>query len=167
MKPQRSLLKSLVKAPAERVLKDIRRQTRRHFSAEDKIRIVLDGLRGEDSIAALCRKEGNARSLCFTWSKEFMEAGKRRLGGDTARAATTGEVLDLRREARALKECVADLTLENCLLKKHDRRWGGRRIRYPAFEKLEIIRIVEHSHLPAKRTLNKLGIARRTVLPLV
>ncbi len=118
MKPQHSLKKSSVKAPAERVVKDIRRQTRRHFSAEDKIRIVLDGLRGEDSIAELCRKEGIAQSLYYTWSKEFMEAGKRRLAGDTARAATSGEVQDLRREARALKEYVADLTLENRLLKK-------------------------------------------------
>ncbi len=116
MKPQHSLKKSPVKAPAERV-KDIRRQTRRHFSAEDKIRIVLDGLRGEDSIAELCRKEGIAQSLYYTWSKEFMEAGKRRLAGDTARAATSGEVQDLRREARALKECVVDLPLENRLLK--------------------------------------------------
>jgi len=118
MKAQHSLQKSPAKAPAEAVVKDIRRQTRRHFSAEDKIRIVLDGLRGEDSIAELCRKEGIAQSLYYTWSKEFMEAGKRRLAGDTARAATTGEVQDLRREARALKECVADLTLENRLLKK-------------------------------------------------
>jgi transposase len=106
------------KASAERVVKDIRRATRRHFSAEDKIRIVLEGLRGEDSIAELCRKEGIAQSLYYPWSKEFMEAGKRRLAGDTARAATSGEVQDLRREARALKECVADLTLENRLLKK-------------------------------------------------
>jgi transposase len=106
------------KASAERVVKDIRRATRRHFSAEDKIRIVLEGLRGDDSIAELCRKEGIAQSLYYTWSKEFMEAGKRRLAGDTARAATSGEVQDLRREARALKECVADLTLENRLLKK-------------------------------------------------
>ncbi len=104
--------------PAEQVIKDIRRATRRHFSAEDKIRIVLDGLRGEDSIAELCRKEGIAQSLYYTWSKEFMEAGKRRLAGDTARAATTDEVQDLRREASALKEVVADLTLENRLLKK-------------------------------------------------
>ena len=106
------------KRPAEQVVKDIRRATRRHFSAEDKIRIVLDGLRGEDSIAELCRKEGIAQSLYYTWSKEFMEAGKRRLAGDTARAASTDEVKDLRREASALKECVADLTLENRLLKK-------------------------------------------------
>ena len=92
---------------------------------EDKIRIVLDGLRGEDSIAELCRKEGIAQSLYYTWSKEFMEAGKRRLAGDTARAATSGEVQDLRREARALKECVADLTLENRLLKKSMIADGG------------------------------------------
>jgi transposase len=109
---------SSAKKPAEQVMKDIRRATRRHFSAEDKIRIVLDGLRGEDSIAEICRKEGIAQSLYYTWSKKFMEAGKRRLAGDTARAATTDEVKDLRREASALKECVADLTLENRLLKK-------------------------------------------------
>jgi transposase len=106
------------KKPAEQVIKDIRRVTRRHFSAEDKIRIVIDGLRGEDSIAELCRKEGIAQGLYYTWSKEFMEAGKRRLAGDTTRAATTDEVKDLRREAGALKEAVADLTLENRLLKK-------------------------------------------------
>jgi integrase len=104
---------------------DIRRATRRHFSAEDKIRIVLEGLRGEDSIAELCRKEGIAQSLYYTWSKEFLEAGKRRLAGDTARAATTGEVQDLRRETRALKEAVADLTLENRLLKKSMIADGG------------------------------------------
>jgi transposase len=109
---------SIAKKPAEQVVKDIRRATRRHFSAEDKIRIVLDGLRGEDSIAELCRKEGIAQSLYYVWSKEFVEAGKRRLASDSARAATTDEVRDLRREASALKECVADLTLENRLLKK-------------------------------------------------
>jgi transposase len=113
------------KKPAEQVVKDIRRATRRHFSAEDKIRIVLDGLRGEDSIAELCRKEGIAQSLYYTWSKEFMEAGKRRLAGDTARAATTGDVQDLRRETSALKDCVADLTLENRLLKKSMLADGG------------------------------------------
>ena len=85
------------KAPAERVLKDIRRATRKHYSAEDKIRIVLDGLRGEDSIAELCRREGIAQSMYYVWSKEFLEAGKRRLAGDTARAATTDEVKGLRR----------------------------------------------------------------------
>ena len=116
---------SIAKKPAEQVVKDIRRATRRHFSAEDKIRIVLEGLRGDDSIAELCRKEGIAQSLYYTWSKEFMEAGKRRLAGDTARAATTDEVKDLRREASALKECVADLTLENRLLKKSMISDGG------------------------------------------
>src|SRR6188474_3669089 len=89
---------------AEKTVRDIRRATRRQFSAEEKIRIVLDGLRGEDSIAELCRKEGIAQSLYYTWSKEFMEAGKRRLAGDTARAATSDEVKDLRRETGALKE---------------------------------------------------------------
>ena len=103
---------------AEKAVRDIKRATRRHFSAEDKVRIVIAGLRGEDSIAELCRKEGIAQSLYYPWSKEFMEAGKRRLAGDTARAATTDEVQDLRREASALKEVVADLTLENRLLKK-------------------------------------------------
>jgi transposase len=114
-----------VKKPAEHVVKDIGRATRRHFSAEEKIRIVLEGLRGDDSIAGLYRKEGIAQSLYYTWSKEFMEAGKRRLAGDTARAATTDEVKDLRREASALKECVADLTLENRLLKKSMIADGG------------------------------------------
>ena len=102
---------SSAKKPAEQVVKDIRRATRRHFSAEDKIRIVLDGLRGDDSIAELCRKEGIAQSLYYVWSKEFMEAGKRRLAGDTVRAATSDEVKDLRRETSALKECVADLSI--------------------------------------------------------
>ena len=106
------------KRSAEHVVKDIRRATRRHFSSEDKIRIVLDGLRGEDSIAELCRKEGIAQSLYYTWSKEFLEAGKRRLAGDTARAATTDEVKDLRLEARTLKEVVAEQALELRLLKK-------------------------------------------------
>jgi transposase len=113
------------KPPAEQVIKDIRRATRRHFSAEDKIRIVLEGLRGEDSIAELCRREGIAASMYYGWSKEFMEAGKRRLAGDTARAATPSEVKELRHEAKALKEVVADLTLENRLLKKSMTEDGG------------------------------------------
>ncbi len=107
-----------VKAPAEQVVRDIRRATRKHHSAEDKIRIVLEGLRGEESIAALCRREGIAESLYYTWSKEFLEAGKRRLAGDTARAATTDEVKALRQEARTLKEVVAEQALELRLLKK-------------------------------------------------
>jgi transposase len=79
-------------APAEQVVRDIRRATRKQHSAEEKIRIVLEGLRGEESIAALCRREGIAESLYYSWSKEFLEAGKRRLAGDTARAAATDEV---------------------------------------------------------------------------
>jgi transposase len=106
------------KATAEQVVKDIRRRTRKHHSAEEKIRIVLEGLRGEASIAELCRREGIASSLYYSWSKEFLEAGKRRLAGDTARQATSPEVKELRAEAAALKEAVADLTLENRLLKK-------------------------------------------------
>ena len=106
------------KQPAGAVVKDIRRATRRQFSAEEKIRIVLEGLRGEESIAELCRREGIASSMYYGWSKEFLEAGKKRLAGDTAREATSDEVRSLRREASALKEVVADLTLENRLLKK-------------------------------------------------
>ena len=113
------------KRSAEHVVKDIRRATRRHFSSEDKIRIVLDGLRGEDSIAELCRKEGIAQSLYYTWSKEFLEAGKKRLAGDTARAATSDEVKVLRKEARDLKEVVAEQALELRILKKSMIADGG------------------------------------------
>ena len=107
-----------MKEPVEHVVREIRRATRRQFSAEEKIRIVLSGLRGEDSIAELCRREGIVQNLYYRWSKEFLEAGKKRLAGDTARAATSDEVKELRREASALKEVVAELTLENRLLKK-------------------------------------------------
>ena len=110
---------------AERVVKDIKRQTRRRFSSEDKIRIVLSGLRGDDSIAELCRQEGIAQSQYYSWSKEFMEAGKKRLAGDTEREANTGEVKGLRREARDLKEVVAEQALELRLLKKSMTRLGG------------------------------------------
>ena len=113
------------KAAAERTVRDIRRRTRRQQSAEEKIRIMLAGLRGEDSIAALCRREGIAESLYYSWSKEFLEAGKKRLAGDTERQANTGEVKDLRREMRDMKELVADLTLENRLLKKSTLADGG------------------------------------------
>jgi transposase len=106
------------KDSAEKAVRDIRRATRRRFAAEEKIRIVLEGLRGEDSIAELCRKEGINQNLYDRWSKEFLEAGKKRLAGDTAREATSDEVKGLRREAMALKEVVAELTLENRLLKK-------------------------------------------------
>ncbi len=113
------------KERAEKVVRDIRRATRRRFSAEEKIRVVLDGLRGEDSIAELCRREGIAESLYYSWSKEFLEAGKKRLAGDTAREASTGEVKDLRREARDLKEVVAEQALEIRLHKKSMTGDGG------------------------------------------
>jgi transposase len=113
------------KEPAEKIVKDIRRMTRRKFSAEEKIRIVLEGLRGEESIAELCRREGIVQNLYYRWSKDFLEAGKKRLAGDAARAATSDEVKELRREAGALKEVVAELTLENRLLKKSVTGDGG------------------------------------------
>ena len=103
---------------SEKTVKDIRRATRKQYSAEEKIRIVLDGLRGEETIAELCRQEGIAQSLYYSWSKEFLEAGKKRLAGDTARSASSGEVKDLRREAHQLKEALAEQMLENRLLKK-------------------------------------------------
>ena len=110
--------KSGPRETAENHVRDIRRKTRRKYSSEEKIRIVLEGLRGEYSIAELCRREGIAQSQYYTWSKEFLEAGKKRLAGDTERQANTSEVKELRAEARDLKEVVAELTLENRLLKK-------------------------------------------------
>ena len=106
------------KASAQSTVRTIRRKTRKKYGAEDKIRIVIEGLRGDMSVAELCRKEGIAQSMYYKWSKEFLEAGKKRLSGDIVREASTDEVKGLRREARDLKECVADLTLENRLLKK-------------------------------------------------
>lgn len=106
------------KRSAEKTVRDIRRATRRHYSAEEKIRIVLEGLRGEDSIAELCRREGINSNVYYRWSKEFLEAGKKRLSGDTAREATSDEVKHLRTEASALKETLAELLMENRLLKK-------------------------------------------------
>ena len=110
---------------SERLVKDIKRKTRKIYSAEEKIRIVLDGLRGEMSISELCRREGIAESVYYKWSKDFLEAGKKRLAGDTARAANADEVKDLRREARDLKEVVAEQTLELRLLKKNMFTDGG------------------------------------------
>ncbi len=103
---------------AEKTVRDIRRATRRQYSAEEKIRIVLEGLRGEESIAELCRREGINTNIYYRWSKEFLEAGKKRLAGDTTREATSDEVRDLRTETRLLKETVAELLMENRLLKK-------------------------------------------------
>jgi transposase len=106
------------KLSSERIAKNIHRATSRQYSAGEKIRIVPDGLHGEHSIVEMCRREGIAKSLDYTWSRELLEAGKLRPAGDTARAATSGEVKDLRREARALKEIVAEQALELRLLKK-------------------------------------------------
>jgi transposase len=113
------------KDSAEKAIRNIRRKTRRLYSSEEKIRIVLEGLRGEESIAALCRREGIAESLYYSWSKEFLEAGKKRLAGDTARQATSNEVKSLRAEARDLKEALAEQMLENRLLKKSMIGHGG------------------------------------------
>jgi len=115
----------ITKSPSEKAVRDIRRKTRKQYSAEEKIRIVIDGLRGEESIASLCRREGIAESLYYSWSKEFLEAGKKRLAGDTARQSTSGEVKDLKREMHDMKELVAELSLENRLLKKSMIADGG------------------------------------------
>ncbi len=114
---------------ADRTVRDIRRVTRRKFSAEEKIRIVLKGLGGEETIAELCRKEGINQNLYYHWSKDFLEAGKIRLAGDAVREATSDEVNDLRVEARQLKKVLAEVTFENRLRKKkkRDSGWGGHR----------------------------------------
>lgn len=106
------------KSSAEKTVRDIRRATRRSYSAEEKIRIVLEGLRGEASIAELCRREGINTNVYYRWSKEFLEAGKKRLAGDTVREATSDEVKDLRAETTALKETLAELLMENRVLKR-------------------------------------------------
>ena len=106
------------KRSAEKTVRDIRRATRRKYSAEEKIRIVIEGLRGEDSIAELCRREGMNAKVYYRWSKEFMEAGKKRLAGDVVREATPDEVKELRAESAALKEALAEQLMENRLLKK-------------------------------------------------
>ncbi len=113
------------KDSAVKVIRDIRRATRRQYSAEEKIRIVLEGLRGEESIAELCRKEGINQNRYYRWSKEFLEAGKKRLAGDTAREANTEEVKGLRSDAAQLKEALAETLLENRLLKKSTYGAGG------------------------------------------
>ena len=102
----------------EKHVKDIRRNTRRKFSSEEKIRIVLDGLRREYSVAELCRREGINANLYYRWSKEFLEAGKKRLSGDTVREASSDEVVDLKKENNDLNQVVAELNLRNNWLKK-------------------------------------------------
>jgi transposase len=102
----------------ESVVREIKRKTRRKFNSEEKIRIILEGLKGEESIAAICRREGIAPSLCYKWSKTFLQAGKRRLKGDTMREANSEEVSELRQENEQLKQLVAELSLKNRVLKK-------------------------------------------------
>ncbi len=106
------------KSRSEKVVKEIKRKTRKKYSAEEKIRIVLDGLRGEESIAAICRREGIQANMYYKWSKEFLEAGKRRLQGDTVREANSSEVNGIKAENSQLKELVAELSLKNRVLKK-------------------------------------------------
>ena len=106
------------KQSSEAAVRKIRRRTRRRFSAKEKVRVVLEGLRGEMSVAELCRREGIASNLYYRWSKDFLEAGKKRLNGDTVREATSGEVKFLRSENRELKEVVAEMMLKNRVLKK-------------------------------------------------
>ena len=106
------------KKSSERLVRDIKRITRRKYSSEEKIRIVIEGMRGELSIAELCRKEGIAQNLYYRWSKDFMESGKKRLDGDTMREANTSEVQSLKKENAQLKEAVAELLLQNRIYKK-------------------------------------------------
>jgi transposase len=106
------------KKSSEKLIRDIKRNTRRKYSAEEKIRIVIEGMRGETSIAELCRREGIAQNVYYRWSKDFMESGRKRLDGDTMREANTSEVQSLRKENAQLKEAVAELLLQNRILKK-------------------------------------------------
>ena len=106
------------KQDPESLVKEIKRNTRRKFNSEEKIRIILEGLRGEDSIANICRKEGIAPSIYYKWSKAFLEAGKRQLNGDTIREAGRNEVSGFRNENEQSKKLVAELSLKNRVLKK-------------------------------------------------
>ena len=139
---------------------DIRRRTRRKYSAEEKIRIVIEGLRGENTVAELCRREGINQNLYYKWSKEFLEAGKQRLAGNTKRQAGSNEVKELRRDMEQLKQLVAELALKNRVLKKSllgmDTPWN----KGSQAEKMEIIHLVEHSDLPITRTLDELDVPR-------
>ncbi len=103
---------------SEKLVKEIRRRTRKKYSSEEEIRIVLEGMRGEESIAELCRREGLNQNVYYRWSKEFLEAGKQRLAGDIKREASSSEVTDLKRENDQLKRLLADIMLKNDVLKK-------------------------------------------------
>lgn len=107
------------KKSASSLISELKRKTRRIYSSEEKIRIIIDGIRGETTIAELCRKEGISQGIYYKWSKDFMDAGKRRLTGDTMREANTSEVKELKDENHSLKELVAELLLDNRDLKKN------------------------------------------------
>ena len=111
-------MKPKTKQSPESVVREIKRKTRRRFNSEEKIRIILEGLKAEDSIANICRREGIAPSMYYKWSKAFLEAGKQRLQGDTLREASSDEVSELRKENEQLKQLVAELSLHNRVLKK-------------------------------------------------
>ena len=154
---------SHAKSP-EKVVQEIRRKTRRQFSAEEKIRIVLEGLRGEESIAALCRREGLNPNLYYRWSKEFLEAGKKRLVGDTTREADVDGS-----DGPAIREWPAQARggragLGESAVKKggDGLRLGERYVRRTAAEKYALIRLVEGSELPVRQTLRELRINRST-----
>ena len=106
------------KVSSESVVRDIRRQTRKKYSSEEKVRIVLEGMRGEESIVEICRREGISSNLYYKWSKAFLDAGKKRLQGDIVREANSQEVSDLKKENGNLKQLVAEIVLQNRVLKK-------------------------------------------------
>ena len=145
------------KRSAEKTVRDIRRATRRKYSAEEKIRIVIEGLRGEDSIAELCHREGINANVYYRWSKEFMEAGKKRLAGDVVREATTDEVKELRAESAALKEALAEQLMENRLLKKkRDCGWS----------RLDVISQTDNQSRESGRPPPRPGFVRPAPLPV-
>ena len=121
--------KNSSKTTAANTIRNIRRNSRKQYSGEEKIRIVLEGLRGEESVAELCRREGISQSVYYRWSKEFLEAGKQRLEGNTKREASSEDVQALRHENEQLKQLVAELALKNRVLKKSvigtENEWEG------------------------------------------
>ncbi|WP_425568146.1 IS3 family transposase [Snuella lapsa] len=149
---------------AKSLIKTVKRKTRKLYSTEEKIRIVIEGIRGEYTIAELCRKEGITDGTYYKWTKDFMEAGKKRLSGDTMREANTTEVNELKQENSSLKELVAELSLENRVLKKNLNGHLKKRkyMHYSPSEKYEIIRLVEQSELGVTRTLKELKINKTT-----
>jgi len=106
------------KDPVTKLIRKTRQATRRRYSPDEKIRIVMEGIRGDDPVSALCRREGISANIYYKWLKDFMEAGKNRLKGNETRDATRGEVQEIKRENERLKQLVAELSLDNMVLKK-------------------------------------------------